>query len=295
MAIPGIADMAIAVSQAGGFGLLGTAFDSSEAVKEKLSNARSKLNIAPGAPIPIGVGFIGWVLDKPSDDPRIQAALDQNPTAIWFAFGDDLGEIYRADALRATNEWKVDALVVQGIESGGHGGSEAPPLIDLLQAVLTAIPNGPLIVAAGGIATGAQIASLLTMGADGVVLGTRFLFTHECGWSPAKKGVIVSADLSATTRNMAFDEVNKSMGWPEGCDGRAVANKIIDDQKEGLSLEERLKRFDESAAKGETDRLVVWAGIGVGLTKEIKNAADVVKELNEEIIQTLEKASRLLV
>lgn len=200
-----------------------------------------------------------------------------------------------ADALRATNEWKVDALVVQGvypcylyrcrptesiksyaivgIESGGHGGSEAPPLIDLLQAVLTAIPNGPLIVAAGGIATGAQIASLLTMGADGVVLGTRFLFTHECGWSPAKKGVIVSADLSATTRNMAFDEVNKSMGWPEGCDGRAVANKIIDDQKEGLSLEERLKRFDESAAKGETDRLVVWAGIGVGLTKEIKNAA----------------------
>ena len=141
-----------------------------------------------------------------------------------------------------------------------------------MQAVLIALPDGPLIVAAGGIATGTQIASILTMGADGVVLGTRFLFTHECGWSPEKKEVLINADLSSTTRSLAFDEVNKTMGWPDKCDGRAIANKIMDDHKEGLALDERLQRFEESAAKGEKDRLVVWAGVGAGLTNEIKNA-----------------------
>lgn len=111
-----------------------------------------------------------------------------------------------------------------------------------------------------------------------MVLGTRFLFTHECGWPPEKKSVLVEANLSSTTRSMAFDEVNKTMGWPDKCDGRAVANKIMDDYKEGLGLEERLQRFDEAATKGEKDRLVVWAGIGVGLTNEIKNAAVRTKE-----------------
>ena len=95
-----------------------------------------------GIPLPTGVGFLGWILDKTeiSDDPRIPEVLDELPAAIWFAFGTNLGkyvEQVRAydekrdpekphktlvfvivnsveDALRAANEWKVDVLVVQG-------------------------------------------------------------------------------------------------------------------------------------------------------------------------------------
>lgn len=112
MAVPGISEIAIGVTQGGAFGLMGTgecslgvadmygisnndpyvAFDSSEVLKEKLESVRTKLNVASGAPLPIGVGFIAWILDKPSDDPRIQTVLDQKPTAIWFAFGYDLGK-----------------------------------------------------------------------------------------------------------------------------------------------------------------------------------------------------------
>lgn len=160
-----------------------------------------------------------------------------------------------------------------GIEAGGHGGSYAPPLFDLLPAVLEALPNGPLIVAAGGIATGAQIAALLAMGADGVALGTRFLFTPECAMPPVKKQMLIDADLHSTTRGMAFDEVMKFFGWPKDCDGRALRNKIVDDVEEGLTLAERTQRFQESAQKSEKDRLVVWAGVGVGLTNEIKPVA----------------------
>lgn len=146
-------------------------------------------------------------------------------------------------------------------------------MFDLVQAVLRALPrNGPYVIAAGGISTGAQIAGLLTMGVDGVVLGTRFLFTPECSMPDSKKQVLIEADLNATVRSMAFDEVNRTMGWPDKCDGRAVSNAIITDDAKGLDLEERLKLFDESASNGEKDRLVVWAGVGAGLTNEIKPA-----------------------
>lgn len=89
-------------------------------------------------PVPVGVGFLGWILDKTetSDDPRIANVLDERPAAVWFAFGTDLGKYVAqvkahdahrphktiifvivnsvAEALQAANDWKVDVLVVQG-------------------------------------------------------------------------------------------------------------------------------------------------------------------------------------
>jgi len=317
MAIPGIADIAFAVTSAGGFGFVGNATDGSAALKEKIQGLRTKLGVPPNAPLPMGFGLLGWILDKPTDDDRVIAILEGRPTAIWFSFGSDLGKYIKkvrnyeagkehktlvfvivsslADALRAVDEWKVDAIVVQGNEAGGHGGSESPPMFALVQAVLKAIPrNGPFIIAAGGISTGAQIAGLLTMGVDGVVLGTRFLFTPECTMPEDKRQVLLEADLNATTRSMAFDEVNRTMGWPDKCDGRAINNSIIKDSQQGLSLDERLKLYDESAKNGEKDRLVVWAGVGAGLTNEIKPAAEVLKDLHEETVQHLKAASSLL-
>ncbi|KAG6811124.1 hypothetical protein H0H92_008857 [Tricholoma furcatifolium] len=334
MAISGVVDIASAVSAASGFGMMGagrvaiTAFDlgddsaigfsSSEEIKSRFQTIRRKLSLPQDAPVPIGIGFIGWVLDKTevSDDPRIEAALKEKPVAIWFAFGEDLGKYIaqvRAfdakrehkttifvmvnsveDALQAANEWKVDVIVAQGIEAGGHGGSYAPPLFSLLQAVIKAVPSGPLIVAAGGISTGSQIAALLTMGAAGVVLGTRFLFTTECSYPTNKKEALLHADLNATTRSLAFDEVGRTMGWPPNQDGRAIRNQIIADVEEGLDLEERIGKFDESASSGDTSRLIVWAGVGVGLTDRITTAEDVVLELSRDMVKALKSASGLI-
>ncbi|KAH8104768.1 2-nitropropane dioxygenase [Cristinia sonorae] len=317
MAIPGVEDIAYAVTKAGGFGFVGNAMDGSATIKERMQRLRAKLGVLPRDPLPMGFGLLGWLLDKSTDDDRVAAILEGRPTAIWLAFGEDIGKYIQkvhdyeagrehktlvfvivnsvAEALKATNEWKVDALVVQGNEAGGHGGAGAPPMFDLVQAVLKAVPrNGPFVIAAGGISTGAQIAALLTMGVDGVTLGTRFLFTNECAMPEAKKHVLVEADLHATTRSLAFDEVNRTMGWPNACDGRAISNAIIKDEKQGLSLEERLKLFDEGTKKGEKDRLVIWAGVGAGLTNEIKPAADVLRELHQETVEHLRAASSLL-
>ena len=127
------------------------------------------------------------------------------------------------------------------------------------------------MIAAGGVATGAQIAALLTQGAAGAVIGTRFLFTPECEYSPAMKEVIVSADLWATERSSVFDEVFGTNYWPSSINGRAIANDIFRDYLEGAGLEERLKRYNESKTEGEKNRLVIWAGVGVGITDEIES------------------------
>lgn len=164
-------------------------------------------------------------------------------------------------------------MTILGIEAGGHGGSEAPPLLTLLQAILAALPNGPLVVAAGGVSSGKQVAALLTMGAAGVVLGTRFLFTDECIYSPAMKDVIVKTGIiDSTIRTLAFDEVGKTNFWPPKHDGRAIKNNIIQDVEEGLTLDQRLGRFAESAASGDSSRLIIWAGQGVGITDKITSA-----------------------
>ncbi|THU98238.1 NPD-domain-containing protein [Dendrothele bispora CBS 962.96] len=309
-----------AVTGAGGFGFFGAGFLSTNDIRANISTARKKLDIKDGEPVPIGIGFIGWILEitEQSDDPRLLNTLAEKPAAIWFAFGTNLGKYIAQvheydskrdhktivfvmvnsveDALKAANEWKADVLVVQGIEAGGHGGSEAPPLLTLLQAAIDATPSGPLIIAAGGISTGAQIAALLTMGASGVVLGTRFLFTEESIYTSAQKKALVEADLiGSTVRTLAFDEVGRTNGWPPKHDGRALVNDIIKDVEVGLDLETRLKKFDESASVGDTSRLIVWAGTGVGLTKNISSAANVVHQLETGTVEALQSQRSLIV
>ena len=138
------------------------------------------------------------------------------------------------------------------------------------------------------------MASLLALGASGIVLGSRLLFTHECQYTPIQKSILLTADLNSTTRSLCYDEVNRTMGWPEKIDGRAIANDIWTDHLAGLSLEERLNKFDEGKTKGEKDRVVVWAGAAVGLTKEIKSAADVVAEVHEDALRNIKRVSAFL-
>ena len=165
--------------------------------------------------------------------------------------------------------------IIPGGEAGGHGGSASPPLLTLLQAVLAALPkvSRPVVVAAGAISTGAQIAALLTLGADGVIVGSRFLVSPESLYSDAQKQVILDADFYSTIRHRAFDEVARIDFWPPGIDGRAITNDIVADALKGEDLENRLKKHDDGLKNGEKERLVIWAGVGIGHLKEIKSTA----------------------
>ena len=115
MAIGGINDIAASVTEAGGFGFLGTgefrilsptllcpqlfrdvAFDDVKTLKNTMHSLRTRLNTPPEAPVPVGVGFIGWVLDQNEDaKERIIAVLEERPVAVWLSFGNDLEKYIR--------------------------------------------------------------------------------------------------------------------------------------------------------------------------------------------------------
>lgn len=165
---------------------------------------------------------------------------------------------------------RIDILA--GNESGGHGYHSAPPLFTLVSSILAALPNAPPLLAAGGLVTGTQVASLLVLGAAGAVLGTRFLMTSESLYSDTQKKALVAAKSDMTVRTMAFDRARGTLDWPVGVDGRGLYNNTVKDVDNGVDIESVKEKFEQGVRDGNPDRMLVWSGMGVGLVSEIKSA-----------------------
>ena len=240
----------------------------------------------------------------------LSSALKSRVQAVWFAFGDDLGQWVKfvrdwgdktlifiqisnvEEAKKAIYEWKADVIVAQGalsdlswwtyshessisgIESGGHGNGAAPPLLSLISSVLSLSPirHGPPVLGAGGLAHGGHVAALLAMGASGGVLGTRFLLTPESLYSNAQKSALLAATSSSTIRTMAFDRARGTLGWPRGINGRALLNDTVRDDDNGVDIEIIKTKFLAAVEKEDAKRMVIWAGTGVGEMNVIKEA-----------------------
>jgi nitronate monooxygenase len=84
--------------------------------------------------------------------------------------------------------------------------------------ILDALPaeDRPLIVAAGGLVTGSQVAAVLALGADAAALGTRLVAAPESLYNDAQRQALVAAKGNATVRSMVFDEMRGTLGWPKG-------------------------------------------------------------------------------
>ncbi|KAF7973637.1 hypothetical protein HWV62_14708 [Athelia sp. TMB] len=340
--------MAAAVTNGGGFGFLAAGYDSEEKFSGEINAARAALT-QPHKILPIGIGFLAWQLEshlaKREKEPKLpgpldllRLALESRVRAVWFAFGEHVGQwvehvrkydadkgdghktivfvqiFSSADARIAMTDWNADVIVAQGREispyyrlqflivsvagneSGGHGYGAAPTLFTLLSSIIAlSKEDGPPILGAGGLANGAHVASLLTLGADGAVLGTRFLLTPESLYTDAQRKALLSATDSSTKRTMSFDTARGTLGWPRGVDGRALYNATIEDFDKGVGIEEVKAKFLAGVAQGDPDRMLVWAGTGVGLMSEIKPAKDVVEEIHRDIIERLRISSRLVI
>lgn len=110
------------------------------------------------------------------------------------------------------------------------------------------------------------------LGAGGVVLGTRFLLTPQSLYTDAQKQALLAAKSSSAVRTLAFDRARGTLSWPSGVDGRALFNATVKDVDDGKSIDEVKKMFLEGVANGDPDRMLVWAGMGVGEMTTIKDA-----------------------
>ncbi|EJF64188.1 2-nitropropane dioxygenase [Dichomitus squalens LYAD-421 SS1] len=313
---------ALEVTRGGGFGFVGAAFSTPEKLAEDLTFVRDSIPDLGNKPLPIGIGFIGWLLDAKEDVSKqfVDVVLENDVRAVWLAFGDD---VYRwieyvrsspanarashkplifvqvtsvEEALLAAKEWKADVIVAQGTEAGGHGGATTPSTFTLVSEILAALPGdgAPPVLAAGGMATGSQVAAYLTLGAAGAVLGTRFLLTTECPYTDAQKAALLAAKSGSTVRTMALDYARGTYGWPKRLNGRGIRNKIVDEIEAGVPHEIVQEKYKKGTEANDADYMVVWCGQGVSLMKEIKPMKDVMAELHTDIVRQLQKTQGLL-
>ncbi|KAH0541915.1 hypothetical protein FGG08_003635 [Glutinoglossum americanum] len=314
------APLATAVSLAGGLGFLAAGTNTSS-LTASLSHAKKLLNHPEASPSPlsVGIGFIVWGSDLST---AVQAVRSFVPAAIWLfsprlttdlvTWSEKLREASGgksqvwiqignvAAAVEVAGLCKPNAIVVQGADAGGHGLARGAGIISLVPEVADALDregHGHIpLLAAGGISDGRGVAAALTLGASGVVLGTRFLAAKEAEMKPGHaEEVLRTSDGGLNTiRTTLFDVVRGTNRWPAEYDGRGIANRSVEDEEKGMDSEENRRLYEEALAKGDggwgkEGRMIAYAGTGVGLVREIRGAAEIVEELRRDAIAGLEQ------
>ncbi len=275
-----------AVSDAGGYGFLGAGYGDEAWLRRELA-------LLEGAAGRFGVGFITWSL---AQQPQLlDIALAAQPSAVWLSFGDVapfaqriktsgalmVCQVQTGAMARQALDHGADVLVAQGAEAGGHGvsrGSMAlvPALVDL------AGPRVP-VVAAGGIADGRGLAAALTLGAAGVVLGTRFYATAEAAGFAAAKERIVAASGDDSQRSIVFDMSRRKV-WPAPYTGRCLQNDHLR-RWSGRELEllrdqaDVAERYAAARAAGNFDMAAVIAGESAGLIHDLPSVAELMPRI----------------
>jgi nitronate monooxygenase len=292
------ADLARAVSRAGGLGVFGLDW------REDRASFAAQLGALRAAPeVSFGVGVVAWALDQAPH--MLDMALEARPRFVCISFGDlaplahrlrsagvdVIAQVQdRATAIEAVRAGAT-AIVTQGTEAGGHTGHVGS--LTLLQAVLDSV-DVP-VLAAGGIGSARGVAAALAAGADAVWIGTAFLFAEEARVPDAARARLRSAREGETVLTHAFDRV-QGAGWPEPFPGRALRNRFTDQFHGREDAIDAAARAAFAAAKreGNYDIANVYAGEAVGLRDQIQPAATIVRSLAEGAEELLRGRSRSL-
>jgi NAD(P)H-dependent flavin oxidoreductase YrpB (nitropropane dioxygenase family) len=287
-------ELAAAVSNAGGLGVLGLSNAPADLVHARVSRTRELTDR------PFGVNLL---LHYENADETMALCLDAGVDIFVLFWGDVEQHVEQAHARGATvllqvgsvAEAKraaaagVDAVIAQGVEAGGHvRGTTA--LSVLVPAIVDAVAPLP-VGASGGIADGRGLAAALVLGAQIVSLGTRFVASNEAYVRDEWKERIVGA----TAHDTAYFEALFDAHW--AAPHRALRNRIVADfeatgEKQDGTIGEYV-RFNGEVAQvqrylpfmatpdfhGDLEQAPLWAGQSVELVHEIKDAATIVAEL----------------
>ncbi len=290
--------LAGAVSAAGGLGLIGAGYadpalgwGSDDWISAEFDRAGNRA---------VGIGFIGWALDRRPG--ALDAALERRPAAVMLFFGDiapyaakvkDTGAalICQVQTLKDARDVAAkgaDIVVAQGTEAGGHGADRAT--LPLVPAVADAVAPVP-VAAAGGIADGRGLAAALMLGAEGVLVGTRFWATQEALGHPNQKALIERTGGDDTLRTKVFDTA-RGLAWPEPYTGRAVRNAFSDEwhgRDDALRAEGRpmRERFFAAQRGGDTDMAATFAGEGLDLIADRPAAGELVERMVADAVDAI--------
>src|SRR5262245_7821144 len=218
-------ELAAAVSEAGGLGLLGMGGVPAPAIREQIRDTRTRTSK------PFGVGLLLPMLQG----GEVEACIEERVPVLLLFWGEmaphvalakragvrvfaQVGSVAEAKAAAAAG---VDAIVAQGFEAGGHVRGTFS-LAALVPAVVQAVAPLP-VVAAGGIANGRGLVAALGLGAQAALMGTRFVASEESRAASEYKQRVVRARAEDTVHTKLFD-----IGWPDATH-RVLRNRAIDE------------------------------------------------------------------
>ncbi|MGH9087457.1 MAG: NAD(P)H-dependent flavin oxidoreductase [Acidimicrobiales bacterium] len=279
--------LARAVTEGGGLGMIGVGTTDGPELLEREAPVAS----ADGR-LPFGIGLMAWRLERRPE--LLDQAVAARPAIVSVSFGSpgpyvealhDAGiavasQVHDMAGALAAAEMGVDLVVAQGTDAGGHTGTVGT--LPLLQLVLDAVEVP--VVAAGGIATVRGLAAVLAAGAAGAWVGTCLLASPEAATKPEAKAKVLTARETDTVMTRVFD-VAQDLPWPEAFAGRALRNRFSDrwhGHEAELAADAAAHRELSAARKAaDYDTAYIYAGQAVGLVKEPRPAAEVVRGLGE--------------
>jgi nitronate monooxygenase len=298
-------ELAAAVSNSGGLGMLSLTWRSPSEIRTLLHETRTLTN----KPFSINL-----VLDADVHD-KLNICLDEGVKIVslfWGAPNSYIEASHESGAIvlhsvgsvseaREAASAGADVIVAQGWEAGGHVRGAVGTLA-LVPAVVDAVAPVP-VVAAGGIADGRGIAAALVLGASGVWLGTRFVASEEALAHHLYKRKLLIADVEDTVysalfdigwehaphrtlRNSTFDMWEKAGRPPSG--KRPNEGEVIAHQSDGRPVVRYSSAMPLETMQGAVEGLALYAGQSVGLVKDVKPAAIIVQRLKRETEQVFE-------
>ena len=275
-------ELVAAVSNAGGLGIIGGLGRTPDELRREIHAVRELTDR------PFGVNHVMCQLDQAS----LQVTLAQRVPVLSLAWGRAVDLTYQAHEagikvvhMITTPEEAglvasdgADVVIAQGTEGGGHVGSISTlPLVPLVVDVVGGVP----VLAAGGIADGRGVAAAIMLGAQGVLMGTRFLATPEARGRGHSKDVILNALGSQTMASRFYDDILGQI-WP-GALVRTINHPLVEEwagRPEEWSLAADQLRPSLEAAVEAGD--LVMAGESSGLIHDIVPAGELVTRIAME-------------
>jgi enoyl-[acyl-carrier protein] reductase II len=287
-------ELASAVSNAGGLGLIGSGSMYPDVLRDHIRKCKAATDKPFGVNLPL--------IYKQVED-HVQVILNEGVKIVFTSAGNpakytkffkDHGltvvhVVANTKFARKCEETGVDAIVAEGFEAGGHNGIEETTTMTLIPMVreVTTLP----LIAAGGIGTGAAMAAAFALGAEGVQIGSRFVASLESSAHPAFKQKVLEAKDGDT--GLILKKVIPV---------RLIKTKFHEQVKElesrGASREELMELLGHGRARkgmfeGDIDEGELEIGQVSGLIREVKPAAEIVEEIVREFNLVVERLGDL--
>jgi len=296
----GRAELIAAVANAGGLGFLTAAtYPTIDELKADIRKAKDLTD----KPIGLNINLFASVRPQPIEE-WVQVAIDEkipvvetsgrSPQAIvapLHAAGVKI--MHKVPGVRyamTAERLGVDAICVVGHEAGGHPGMDEVTTLVMVPAAADAVKL-PL-VAGGGFADGRGLVAALALGADAILMGTRFMATQECRGQDAFKDWMVHAAETDTVYCM------KSIMNPSRLVKNSVVEKVVEMEKKGATLEEMLPLIARQGPAvvdtGNMEDGLVSMGQAVGLVHDVPTCKELIDRMVEEALSAQERLGGIL-